>query len=114
MFPIARKFEDLKVTIKNGAALSNTIDMRHYANAGYTLPSGWTAASLAFKVSVDGAVFYPLKVAAGTLIEHASPADGRAFPAEALAFPFVKLWSETGGSDVNQTADRTILVALKG
>jgi hypothetical protein len=117
MFPTAKDFtRPITVTIKSGTALSDLIDLRRYPNAGYTMPAAWTAASIAFKVSYDGVNFFSLKNAAGTLIEHATPASGdaRALPAEVASFYFVKLWSETGGTGVNQAADRVFLVGTKG
>ncbi len=117
MFPTARDFsQPITVTIKNGQALSDLIDLRRFPSAGYIMTAaGWTAASIAFQVSYDGVNFFKLKGATGSLIEHTTPAinEARAFPAEAASFYFVKIWSETGGANVNQAADRTFAVGTK-
>ncbi len=116
MFPTARDFSNpITVTIESGMALSDLIDLRRFPSGGYVMPAAWTTASIAFKVSYDGVNFYSLKNAGGTLIEHATPAagDARAFPAEATSFYFLKIWSETGGANVNQTADRAFVVGTK-
>ncbi len=116
MFPTAHDFsKPATVTIKNGQALSDLIDLRRFPTGGYVMPAAWTAASIAFKVSYDGVNFYPLKNAGGTLIEHTTPAinEARALPAEAASFYFLKIWSETGGANVNQAADRAFVVGTK-
>ncbi len=116
MFPTAHEFsKPATVTIKNGQALSDLIDLRRFPTGGYVMPAAWTTASIAFKVSYDGVNFYPLKGATGSLIEHTTPAvgDARPFPAEAASFYFLKIWSETGGANVNQAADRAFVVGTK-
>ena len=117
MFPTAKDFvQPVSVTIKAGAALSDAVDIRRYPNAGYVLAGAWTAASLGFKVSLDGVNFYPLRNAAGALVEMASvgASEGRSLPSDVAPFQYVKLWSETAGSDVNQAADRVFTVGTKG
>jgi hypothetical protein len=117
MYPTTKDFNpSVPVVIPNGAALSDAIDVRRYPNACYILNGNWTAASLGFQVSLDGVNFYPLRNAAGTLIEYTlttTPSEGRALPAEIAAFQYVKLWSETGGVGVNQGAARTFVVGTK-
>jgi hypothetical protein len=104
----------LTATIPNGQAVSNVIDFQVFALGGLIMPSAWTAAAIAFKVSTDRVNFVPLKVAAGTLLELPTPAvsEARPLPAELAAFPYFQLWSETSGADVAQAADRAISLAL--
>ena len=112
---IARDQSVAQATIPSGAAVSNPIDYRDYASGGLVMPAGWTSAAIAFKVSADKVSFIPLKVAAGTLLELATPAanEARPLPAELAAFAFFQLWSETSGSDVAQGADRAFTLHLK-
>jgi|SRR5450759_2521570 len=102
-------------TIPAGAALSNVIDFSPFALGGLIMPPTWTAAALAFKVSTDKVNFVPLNVAAGTLLELATPAvsEARPLPVELAGFPFFQVWSETAGSDVPQSADAPIVLVLK-
>jgi hypothetical protein len=105
------------VVIAAGAALSDAVDIRNFASFGWAINGSWTAASLAFQVSIDGVTFFPLQTAAGALIEHAmttTPNAGRSLPVEALPFSFVKLWSETAGASVNQAGARTFSIGVKG
>lgn len=112
---LARDQAVVVAVIPNGTAVSNAIDYHDFSSGGVTFPAAWTAAALAFKVSHDKTNWSPLKVAAGTLLELATPvaSESRPLPAELSGFAYFQLWSETSGSDVTQGADRACLVHLK-
>ena len=105
-------------TIPAGAALSPAIDKTGLAGGSIQLPTAWTAASLAFKVSNDGTAYVPLKDQLGNLVEltglPTAAGEGRSLPDDLWGFMSFKLWSETSGSDTNQAADRTFVLNLVG
>jgi hypothetical protein len=111
-----RESYSFNVSIANGVALSNVIAFKEYAYAVLHMPAAWTAADIGFQVSseLDG-TFLPLYDDAGALVEISSPAasQAHAIPAEVLAARFVKVWSETAGSGVNQAAARALIIDMK-
>lgn len=112
----ARKFDSVTREIASGAALSSAIDMRPYAAGVVQIPSAITAAGLGFHVcnTIDG-TFVPLYDHTDALVEIAALTVSRMYelPPEIFACAYVKLWSQTSGSGVNQGADRTFIVGLK-
>ena len=110
----------INTRIANGAAESRAIDLREtFPSLGLVHIPAWTAANLAFKVasSLDG-TYAPLRNASGALVEisgiqTAAPGWYR-LPEELNGASFVKMWSETAGSDVNQGAERAIQIVGKG
>jgi hypothetical protein len=104
------------VTIANGEALSNVISFYEHAYAVLHMPGTWTAADIGFQVSstLDG-TFLPLYDDAGALVEISGPAadQAHAIPVEVLAARFVRVWSETGGADTNQGAERALIIDMK-
>lgn len=114
-----RHGKPVKVVIAEGAALSGVIDMRDFAAGGIVFPAAWTEAALGLYVcdTADG-TFVPLydaDDALGTDVSIAAPAvnTARPLPVWAFAWPFVKLWSHTDGTNENQAAARTLTVVLK-
>lgn len=111
-----RKSYSYPVTIPNGTALSNVITWREFGYGILHMPATWTAADIGFQVSseLDG-TFLPLYDDAGALVEIASPAVDQAMriPVEVLAARFVKIWSQTGGADTNQGAERALIIDMK-
>ena len=110
----------LAVTIAASAALSNAVDMREYVgDAGLIYIPAWTAASLGFYVSDAYAGTYaPLRDDAGAVVEisgiQTAAAAWYKIPEELRGAAWVKLWSETAGSDVNQAAARACMIFVKG
>lgn len=80
------------------------------------MPSTWTAANISFLVSdtVDG-TYVPLYNSGGTLVALIGPAVDNAYvlPSELAGSAFAKLWSNTGGSNEAQGADRAFALDLK-
>ena len=106
----------LSTTIPTGTALSDAIDLRRWKNMVIHMPAGWDTASIGFQVSDSKAgTFQPLLDDAGTRIEITGVAVDQSYvvPAGVGGARFVKLWSQTAGVDVNQTADRDIKVDVK-
>ena len=109
------------VTIASGAALSEAIPVGDLvADAGLVImPGTWTAANLGFKVAdVENGVYVPLRDETGTLVEISGIQTGAAgaykLPASLRGAPYVKLWSESSGSDANQAGARSIILVGKG
>ena len=108
----------VSAVIANGAAVSGAIDNTWPAGGGLITPAALTATTvIAFKVcaTVDG-TFVPLYDKDGALCEAAvsvSTAGGYPLPDELFGFPFFKIWTEAGGSDVNQAAERVFAVVMK-
>jgi len=103
------------LTIAEGAALSDVLDFRFYAQGVVHMPDAWTAASIGFKVSpTPTGTFLPLYDAAGTLVE-VTPAVDKAYllPAGVAGAGYVKLWSQTEGSDVVQVAAASLALFVK-
>jgi hypothetical protein len=115
-FLMARDTHVKTVTIANGAALSDAIDMRRYSFLVVHMPAAWTAASIGFQVSDSlGGTYDPLYDDDGNLLEITSPAVDKAYtaPAAVAAAHFLKIWSETSGSGVNQGAERSLILEVK-
>lgn len=111
----------LNTTIGAGAALSGAIDMRDVVgDAGLVgVPGAWTAADLGFKVSDTlGGTYSPLRDESGAIVQISGIQTGAAawykLPAALRGALFVKLWSQSAGSDANQAAARALVVAVKG
>jgi len=99
-------------TIAAAAALSDAFCMLGYSEMIIVMPSAWTAASIGFQVcDTLGGTYAPLSDAAGNLLE-ATVAVDNAYRVTTVQGPYVKLWSETAGSGVNQVAEREIDVIL--
>lgn len=113
---ILRHTRGTTVTIESGAALSDAIHLERHEKLIVALPSAWTTADIGFQVASDEDEPYrELYAADGTLAEISSPAAGNAYaaPSEVDGAVYVKLWSQSGGSDENQGADRDIDVTMK-
>ena len=102
------------LTIASGAAESDAVRAHGFTFFYVHMPAAWTAASLGFEVSHDGVTYAPLYDADGNLVE-ITPAVDKAYvlPAEVAAAHYLKLWSQTSGSGVNQAAAREIELVMK-
>jgi hypothetical protein len=102
-------------TIANSAALSGEIDYRGKASGILHMPATWTAASIGFYVApTSGGTFQPLYDSAGALVEMAVAVNkSYQLPYDKLlGARYLKLWSETAGSGVNQNGARSIVLDL--
>lgn len=110
-----------KTTIANGTAESAVIDMRDVVgDAGMVgVPSTWTSAAIGFKVcdTADG-TFSPLRDEAGSIVQISGVQTAAAafykLPDAMRGALFMKLWSQNGGVDANQAADRAMTIMAKG
>ncbi len=113
-----RELRTVQVTIAEGEAESSPFEMKWAAGAGILTPAALTATTvIAFKVAstIDG-TYVALYDDAGALIEVAvdvAAAKAFAVPDELFAWPYVKLWAEAAGADVDQASARTFTVTLK-
>lgn len=113
-----REIKSVTAIIASGGAISGVIDATWAAAQGLKAPAALEATStLAFKVaeSQDGA-FLPLYNELNVLVEvpvTLNAARAYQLPDELFAWPYFKLWTESGGVDVAQSSDRTFVVTLK-
>jgi hypothetical protein len=112
----ARSSYTYPLTILINTDETNVISFYEHAYAILHMPAVWTAADIGFLVSstLDG-TFLPLYDDAGALVEIASPAvdQAHAIPLEVLAARFVKVWSQSAGTGVNQAAERALILDMK-
>jgi hypothetical protein len=104
----------LTVSIAANTCESEVIDFRRYSNMLLHMPAAWTAANIGFKVSTTKTgTFIPLYQDA-TLIQVQNCTVSLAFvaPSQVAYGRYVRLWSQSSGSDVDQGADRSILLEL--
>jgi hypothetical protein len=103
------------VTLASGEALSGVVDLRGYLGGlRLHMPDAWTAADIGFKEApTEDGTFNPLYDGSGSVIKVSADADRviRVEVKDLYGARFVKLWSQSGGSDVNQDAEREIVVA---
>lgn len=108
------------VTVLNGAAISEAIPVDDMIGGLIKAPTAWSAANIGFKFcdTSDG-TFVPMKDEAGAVLQITSVITNAAYsyfiPTKVLAAGgFIKLWSKNTGSeaDVNQAADRSVVVCL--
>jgi hypothetical protein len=104
------------VTIANGAALSNAIDLGDGELYAIFMPAGWTAAAVTFAAATSLAGTYNLvENAAGTELSLATPGASDVITLDPEAFRglrFIKIRSGTAGTPVNQGAERVITLAV--
>lgn len=102
-------------TIPNGTAFSDVIDMRKFGGGVLSMPAEWDAAAIGFHHCHDqNGTFQPLKDSAGAVVGITATASGDfVIPDTVFACAFIKLWSQTAGSNVNQAAERSIIFTLK-
>lgn len=103
------------VTIANGAALSNAIDILGTSLQGVLLPAVWTAAAMTFAVSFDGITYFPLFDSTGAEVSYT------VVQGHAVFFPtynwrmvrYLKIRSGTLASPVNQGQSTVVTLALR-
>lgn len=107
------------LTIASGAAVSDALDLGFEDAIGGVVfvPSAWTAADIGFQVDHGSGTFVPLRTEAAALVMIDGPAASNAYTLpEALlrSAGKIKLWSQNGsGTNVNQAADRTLVVVVR-
>jgi len=109
------------VTIANGAAESEAFDISNFVgDAGLVqIPSAWTSAALGFKISgALSGTFSPLRDETGSVVQISGIITNAVawykLPDALRGALFVKLWSQTSGSNTNQGGNRSISISLKG
>lgn len=105
-------------TIASGTAVSDTIDFRDHSMMIVHVPAAWTAADLSFRTSssVDG-TFDDVYDETGALLEVTGVVTGKkngyVVPARLAPAHFVQIVSQSGGTPVNQAADRVLTLEIK-
>jgi len=104
-------------TIASGGSLSDALDIGTAKHLAVQMPTGWNTAVITLAASVDGTNYYPVTDSAGievSITAAASKVIGIDLAALSIAaLRFIKFRSGTSGSAVNQSAARTLYVALK-
>ena len=94
---------------------SDGFEMENYSQGIIHVPDTWTAADIGFQIAfAANGIYLPLFDVAGNL-EVFTPAVDRsyAFPSSLEGAKYVKLWSNSAGTDVAQAADRVIGLDFK-
>ena len=110
----------VSLTIAINTAESEAVSLVDFVgDAGLVMVPAWTAASLGFKVcDTPGGTFAALRDEYGALVEvtgiQTAAAGWYKLPAGLRGARYVKLWSETAGSDTNQAAARSMAISVKG
>lgn len=108
--------KSLATTISNGQSLSPEINLEGFRLAGLFMPASWTTANITFQSSnVSGGTFQNVFDSAGN--ELTLTASGNCVITdipEIAPLQYIKIRSGTSATPVNQGADRTINLLLKG
>lgn len=104
------------VTIASGQALSGAIDLLGYNLVGVQMPAAWTAANLTFQGSIDGTNFYDLYDGSAEINLSAAAASRylALTPSQFAGVRYLKVRSGTTGTPVNQAADRSLTLIVRG
>ena len=106
------------VTISAGSSLSNPVDISGFRNIAITMPDDWTTANLTFMVGPrDGSPdqFANLYDSAGNEVVLTAAEDRTITDIPELApCRWIRIRSGTNASSINQTADRELVLILKG
>jgi len=99
----------IDVVIANAASLSGAVNLKGLALCGFIMPAAWTAAGVAFNVSIDGTNYNYLcwggsEVAETVDVDQHVSVD----PVKFLSAKYVKVLSGTSAVPVAQDAERTI------
>ena len=108
---IGANWEDYWVVLDSSAVF----DMEGYSKGIFHMPDTWDAADIGFQVAYEpDGTYLPLYDDAGNLVA-ITPAIDRsyAFPSSVIGAKYVKLWSNSAGTDVLQAADRVIQLDFK-
>ncbi len=98
-----------RITITSGQSESSALELISETLVGIYMPAAWDTADLAFLASSDGLSFSEMHEFGSALTTQASA--GQYVPLDFTKFvgaAYVKVRSESGGSAVNQTAERIL------
>lgn len=102
--------------ILSGTSLSGAINLKTGRMFGIVMPAGWDAAVMTFQVSYDaGTTYNNLYDSTGTEVSYTVAAARFVLMTNSfdwLGTQYLKIRSGTSGTPVNQTADRTIGLAV--
>lgn len=114
-FTISNALDTVTAGIGVGQSLSGDLALGGLRLAAIQMPAAWTAASLTFQASVDGAVWSNLYDAGGVELA-ISAASNRLIVADLAQFaglPYLRVRSGTAASPVSQAADRSLNLILR-
>ena len=105
----------LSVIIPNGTALSGAFRLNGATLLGIEMSAAWTAANLTFQHSIDGTNFFDMYDGAGAEVSLTVVAAHYVFlpPADWSGIVYLKVRSGTGGTPVNQGAERVLKLVCK-
>jgi hypothetical protein len=107
-----------RAVIANGTSFSTAIDLGDSQLSAVWMPAAWTAASVTFEVSLDGATWRNLYFGAGVLTVAAAGGAAANLTFSVARDPFigwryVRIRSGTVASPVNQLAERELFVQTR-
>ena len=103
-----------RVVISSGQAESGVLKLVSETVVGLYMPSAWDAADLVFSASQDGVNFFDVYDFGSPLAVQAD--SGQYIPLDISKFvgvSYLKVRAESGGTPVNQTADREIIPVFR-
>lgn len=109
-------WEALPVTISNGAALTDTINLGGLRLFGITIPAEWTTANLTFQTSFDGGTTWAnmQDKQGNALVVVATPNSYIALtPSNFSAVQYLRIRSGTELDPINQAEERTLKLILR-
>lgn len=113
--PVPSRLGVYAAVIANNASLSDGIDLKGYTLCGVEMPADWTDANLTFQGRTKGGIWSNVYDRYGNELVVVAD-DDRYIPIDPLDFlgvEEIKVRSGTSGSAVNQSAARTINLAVR-
>lgn len=114
---ISCSWDVVSATIAQNTSLSSLISLGGLRLSGLVMPDAWDTADLTFQVSIDqGMTWHDLKDSEGNeIVTKASASDGLVWSISAFVpYQFIRVRSGHSGLPVNQDADRTLQLVLRG
>lgn len=117
--PVAGSGETTTAVIANGASQSGEVDLGGLSVQAIVMPAAWTAANLTFLAAdATGGTFNPVHDDGGTEVT-VTAAAARCIGMDAAAreldgLRYIKVRSGTTATPVNQAAERTLTLILRG
>ena len=109
------RYAVLGATIANNASLSGAVNTDGRTIVAIQMPADWTAASMTFQASADGATYWNVYDSAGTELSF-TVAEDRHITVDWTKFLgalYVKVRSGTSGAAVNQGGERVVGLVLR-
>jgi hypothetical protein len=111
---VSQAVETLTCTIENGGSLSGAVDLGGRKLVAIDMPASWTAASLTFQASPDGATYDNMyDGATERSLTVAASYYSMLNIGDWIGVRYMKVRSGTSGTPVNQGGARTITLVVQ-